>query len=267
MTEAVIHMEHVAVQIGKQEILHDISLNIESGCIVSVIGPNGCGKSTLLKVMSRMLPGSTGNVYIGGRDICSFGRKELAREMAVLTQIHHIPDDVTVRELVRMGRFPYRTFYTIASAADRIYVEKAISAVRLQHCADQLVKTLSGGEQQRAWLALTLAQRPKILLLDEPTTYLDIRHQLHMMNVLRHCKDKLHLTIVIVLHDINQALQFTDAVIVMKNGRIIQTGRPQEVITERVVKEVFGVRAEMCRTSEGKPTILPVGIYQTEEQP
>ena len=181
--EAAIRVEHLSVAIGKKEILHDIHMEIPKGGIISIIGPNGCGKSTLLKAMSRMLQPKEGHVYVYGKDIRSFGRKELARQIAVLPQIHQAPNDVTVEDLVQMGRFPYRTLYRSFSAEDARYVDKALYAVQMHTRKNELVQHLSGGEQQRVWLAVLLAQRSSILFLDEPTTYLDIQHQLRMMKL------------------------------------------------------------------------------------
>ncbi len=145
---------------------------------------------------------------------------------------------------------------------DRYYIERALASAKLADLADQPVRSLSGGEQQRAWLAVMLAQRSPVLLLDEPATYLDIRHQLYMMKLLRHCNDKLGLTIVIVLHDMNQALQYADEVIVMKEGRVVTQGTPEQVITKEQIRRVFGVQADVFETCRGKTAILPVDIYE-----
>lgn len=258
--EEAIRVEHLSVAIGKKEILHDIHMEIPKGGIISIIGPNGCGKSTLLKAMSRMLQPKEGHVYIYGKDIRSFGRKELARQIAVLPQIHQAPSDVTVEDLVQMGRFPYRTLYRSFSAEDARYVDKALYAVQMHTRKNELVQHLSGGEQQRVWLAVLLAQRSSILFLDEPTTYLDIQHQLRMMKLLGHINEKLGLTIVIVLHDMNQALQYTNYVIAMNEGRIVAAGQPQDVITPQLIQSVFHVHADIVTTQSGQQAIVPVGL-------
>ena len=252
--------EHLSLSLGGRDILRDVTLSIETGSITAVVGPNGCGKSTLLKTMSRMLRPDKGTITIFGRDITSFSRRELARHIAVLPQLHQAPDDMTVRELARMGRFPYRTFYRPASPKDELYVEKALHAVRLEDKADAVVQQLSGGEQQRVWLAMLLAQRSSILYLDEPTTYLDMRHQLHMMRLLNHVNEKLGLTIVVVLHDMNQALQYTQQAIVMKDGEIVCTGRTADVLTPDLMRRVFGVQAELVQMSDGRRALIPLGL-------
>lgn len=259
MSEA-IEVCHLSAVRQKREILHDVTLTIGAGRMVSIVGPNGCGKSTLLKTLSRMIPISAGTVRILGRDIHSFGRKELARHVAVLPQVHPLPEDMTVRELAALGRFPYRSLYRPASREDAVYIDKALHAVHLEEEGDTLLQHLSGGEQQRAWLAMLLAQRSPVLLLDEPATYLDIRHQLHMMKLLQHINEKLGLTIVIVLHDMNQALRYTQQTVVMNQGRIVCAGPSQHVLTPERIQQVFGVRTERVTTADGQQALIPIDI-------
>lgn len=258
--EYAVSAEHLYLSLGGKEILRDITFSLARGSITAVVGPNGCGKSTLLKAMSRMLRPDKGTISVFGRDIASFSRRELARHIAVLPQLHQAPEDMTVRELASMGRFPYRTFYRPASSKDELYVDKALHAVRLENKADAVVQQLSGGEQQRVWLAMLLAQRSPILYLDEPTTYLDMRHQLHMMRLLNHINEKLGLTIVIVLHDINQALQYTQQAIVMNDGKIVCTGPGSDVLTPELMRRVFGVEAELVQTTDGRRALIPLGL-------
>lgn len=258
--ETAISVQHLFLSLGRRRILRDITFSIEKGSIVAIVGPNGCGKSTLLKAMCRMLRPDSGDIFLCGRELASFSRRELARRIAVLPQLHQAPDDMTVRELVSLGRFPYRTFYKVSSAKDDLYVAKAMHAVRLEDKADALVRQLSGGEQQRVWLAMLLAQRSPVLFLDEPTTYLDMRHQLHMMRLLRHVNEKLGLTIVVVLHDMNQALQYTRQAIVMKDGAVVCAGRTAEVLTPELMRRVFGVDAELVQTRNGQTALIPLGL-------
>lgn len=254
-----IDVTHLSVERQGKEILHDISLAIPKGQMVSIIGPNGCGKSTLLQALTRMLPIQTGTIRLDDADSAAWSRKELARHVAILTQFHQAPDDTTVYDLVKLGRFPYRQFYSKWTEQDEYYVQRALTSTRLTDYVETPVSQLSGGEQQRCWLAVLLAQRSPILLLDEPTTYLDICHQLYMMKLLRHCRDKLGLTIVIVLHDMNQALQYTDTVVVMKEGRLVTMGKPVDVITPDLVRDVFGVQAEIVHASDGRPVLVTLG--------
>lgn len=263
--EKAITIEHLTVARGKKTILHDLNLSFAKEQLISVIGPNGCGKSTLLKAINGTMPKAEGHIFIGSKEVGTFSRKELARQMAILTQHHLTPDNLSVRELVRMGRFPYRKFYRPLTKEDQLYVEKAIHAVRLTALAGENVQQLSGGEQQRAWLAVLLAQRSPILLLDEPTTYLDIRHQLHLLKVLQHLKEKLHLTLLVVMHDMNQAFQYSDQIVLMKEGRVLASGTPEEVITPAWMKEAFGVRVEIVKLADGRRAVVPTGMYEEDE--
>lgn len=257
MMGAAIIAEHMSVCYNHREVLHDVSFTIEEGSLVSVIGPNGCGKSTLLKGLCAMLPLAKGNVSIGSTAADAFSRQELARHVSILTQSHHISGDVTVRDLVWLGRFPYRNFYSVATEKDKIYVHKALRETGLLAHADRLVKDLSGGEQQRVWLAVMLAQDTPILLLDEPTTFLDVRHQINLLHLLSRIHDDLQRTMVVVLHDLNQAIQYTDTVIVMKDGAVVQIGKTKEVITAELLQEVFGVYTEVFHRKDGTPVFVP----------
>ncbi len=255
-----VEANHLFVSVRRRLILRDVTCRIKKGDMVSVIGPNGSGKSTLLRALSRMIVPDKGSIKVFGRPIRSFSRKKLAQHIAVLPQMHQAPDDLTVSELVSMGRFPYRRFYTASSPEDALFVEQAIRAVHLEPYRDIPVKMLSGGEQQQAWLAMLLAQRSPVLFLDEPTTYLDMSHQLHMMKLLQHINKKLGLTIVIVLHDMNQALRYTHRTVVMKDGAVIRAGDAGEVITPACMKNVFGVEMEMIRTAQGRKILVPIDV-------
>lgn len=255
-TPQAVLLNHISVTLGDTPVLHDISLSVAPGEFLSIIGPNGCGKSTLLKVICHMVRPQSGQACLYGRPLSSYSRRQLARHMAILTQKHDIPEDMTVYELVSLGRFPYRTFYRRSSVQEKDIIEKAMADAGIQSCRDRLVHTLSGGEQQRAFLAMTLTQEPQILLLDEPTTYLDIRHQLDILELLKHLNETLHLTIIVVLHDMNQALRYSHRTMVMKEGRIIAGGPPQEVITPALLQDVFGVCGESVVTPSGRRVLV-----------
>lgn len=255
-TPQAVSLNHISVTLGDTPVLHDISLSVAPGEFLSIIGPNGCGKSTLLKVVCHMIRPQSGQACLYGRPLSSYSRRQLASHMAILTQKHDIPEDMTVYELVSLGRFPYRTFYRRSSTVEREIIDKAMADAGIQSCRDRLVHTLSGGEQQRAFLAMTLAQEPQILLLDEPTTYLDIRHQLDILELLKHLNETLHLTIIVVLHDMNQALRYSHRTMVMKEGRIIAGGPPQEVITPALLQDVFGICGESVVTSSGRCVLV-----------
>lgn len=251
-----ITVRNLVVCRGRRTILHDFSIGLPKGKVTAIIGPNGCGKSTFLKAVNGMIPVVGGSICLGGRDVHDFSRKALSREIAFLTQTHDVPPDVTVRELVRMGRFPYRCLWSGSRREDGDAVEGAIRAVGLEAHAGQAMQHLSGGEQQRAWLAVLLAQDAPILLLDEPTTYLDVHHQLRILDLLRRINERWQKTVVVVLHDMNQAWQYADEVVVMKDGRLVCTGPPQAVLTPERLWDVFAVHTDIVTTCDGRSAIV-----------
>lgn len=260
-----ITVNSLAVVRGGKTILRDITVALPKGKVTAIIGPNGCGKSTFLKAVNCMIPAAKGVIEISGRDVHSFSRKALSRKMAFLTQTHDLPQDVTVCDLVSMGRFPYRRLLSPLTKADKEAVDRAIEAVGLRAYRETVMQHLSGGEQQRAWLAVLLAQDAPILLLDEPTTYLDVRHQLRILKLLRRINETWGRTIVVVLHDMNQAYQYADEVVIMKEGTIVATGAPQDVLTPDMLRRVFAIDAEVIRTQNGQPLIVPLDCLPEDD--
>lgn len=256
--EPAITVRHLTVQRGRKTILRDFSAAIPKGKITAIIGPNGCGKSTFLKAVNCMIPITGGRIDVNGRDVHAFSRKALSRQMAFLTQSHAAPPDMTVGELVRLGRFPYRRLLSGLMDADKTAVKKAIEAVGLEGYTTESMQHLSGGEQQRAWLAVLLAQEAPILLLDEPTTYLDIQHQLRLLSLLRRANRDWQRTVAVVLHDMNQAYQYADEVLMMKEGQLICAGTPEDVLTPARLKEVFQVDVDLVTTRDGRQAIVPL---------
>ena len=257
MTNAM-EVRNLSCSIGGKRILYDLDIQVEKEKITSVIGPNGCGKSTLLRCMCRLLDTYEGVITINGRNINDYGQKELARHIAILTQHHTLPGKVTGRELVELGRFAYISPFRSMSAENGKAVTEAMEITGTTAFAGRLVETLSGGEQQRVWLAMALAQDPEILLLDEPGTYLDIHHQLEIMNLLRDLRVKTEMTVVIVLHDINQAVQYTDNVVAVKDGRIVASGKTADVIKPDLIKNVFDLTVGEFVSSSGERVLMPV---------
>ena len=258
----IISAEHVNIGINNKTIVKDLSLEIPEGKVTAIIGPNGCGKSTTLKAISRIMPYS-GKITFKGRDIKSFSHREFARCLAILTQSPQAPADLTVSDLVEMGRFPHRGFLGRGSSSeDSKHVEWALEQTNMSGMRHRLLSTLSGGERQRAWIAMALAQRPKVLLLDEPTTYLDICHQLEVMQLLEKLNRELQLTVVMVIHDINHAVQYSDHIAVIKEGYLVTEGKPQEIVTAQLLKDVFKVEADEFICSNGMPALLPVDLVK-----
>jgi len=239
-----IKVEHLHVNYDHNEVLKDITLSIKDHSITTIIGPNGCGKSTLLKAMSKNLAFKEGIITLGGKDIKKISTKEYSKSLALLPQNPQIPGDFTVKELLSFGRYPFIKFGGRMSSKDYKVVDWALEKTDMKGFKCRRVKTLSGGERQRAWIAMALAQEPKILLLDEPTTYLDIAHQFEVLELIKEINLKMAMTIIMVLHDINHAARYSDDIIVMKEGRLIKHGNVAETINSDTMENVFSLSGE-----------------------
>ncbi|MBQ9496572.1 MAG: ABC transporter ATP-binding protein [Selenomonadaceae bacterium] len=249
--------EKISVTLGGKEILRDVSYEFPSGKRTAIIGPNGAGKSTFLKILCLLNEKFSGRVTLDGKDIRALGRKNLSRVMAILPQERDAPQDTTVRQLVSFGRFPHRKFFGGHSVEDEAAIQNALALTKLTDFEARQVISLSGGERQRAWLAMTLAQRPKILLLDEPTTYLDIAHQLEVMEIVADVNKKFSTTIVMVLHDINHARLYSDEVVIIRDKKIFAAGAPKKILTAKTLEEVFNVKADTFTNAAGDEIIFP----------
>lgn len=258
--KAVLEATHIDIAINKKTIIHDLSLAIPEGKITAIIGPNGCGKSTTLKAIARILPCAKGSISFRGKDIHSLSHREFARCLAILTQSPVAPTDLTVQDLVEMGRFPHRSFLGRGDKDDAQHVAWALEQTNMTSMSHRLLHTLSGGERQRAWIAMALAQRPQVLLLDEPTTYLDICHQLEVMQLLDKLNKELGLTVVMVIHDLNHAIQYADYVAVIKAGRLVVSGEPKEIVTSKLLADVFRVQADEFACSNGLTALVPITV-------
>lgn len=255
--------EHITVEINEKVILKDISVQIERGKRTAIIGPNGSGKSTLLKALSGLIKCKLGSISFMEEDIKKMGRRELAQKMAILPQAPQVPADVTVKDLVEYGRFPHRKWWGKSEFDEKDTVEWALKQTGILSLQNRLVNTLSGGERQRAWIAMALAQQPSLLMLDEPTTYLDISHQLEVMNIISELNKKNGISIIMVLHDINHAMQFADEVIIVKDGKIEGQGSPEDVIDVNMFERVFGVTAEVFKNKAGKYIFMPIQLEKS----
>lgn len=242
-----IKVEKLHVGYGDKEILKGVNFEINDGEVVTIIGPNGSGKSTLLKAISRCLKPTKGFIYLDGQNINAMNTKKVAQSLAVLPQTKTVSGDVTVEELVSYGRYPHLGFGKKLQKEDREIVDWSIEKTGLQSLRKRFVATLSGGERQRAWIAMSLAQKPRTLLLDEPTTYLDISYQLEVLELVKELNKTLGLTVVMVLHDLNQAARYSDKIFVVKDGYISISGTPEEVISEGLLKNVFRIEADIYK--------------------
>lgn len=254
--------ENISVTIGDKEILHDVSYNFVSGKRTAIIGPNGAGKSTLLKVLCLLNEKFSGIVTLNGKNIRNIGRNNLSKVMAILPQERDAPQDTTVRQLVSFGRFPHRKFFVGESQEDSTAIKNALALTKLSDFENRQVISLSGGERQRAWLAMTLAQQPKILLLDEPTTYLDIAHQLEVMEIIADVNRKFSTTIIMVLHDINHARLYSDHVLIIKDKKIFASGEPKTILSKKTLENVFNVTADTFTNATGNEIIFPLKVLK-----
>ncbi|EPJ9727321.1 Fe(3+) dicitrate ABC transporter ATP-binding protein FecE, partial [Klebsiella pneumoniae] len=234
--------ENLTVSYGAQTVLDGLSLALPAGKITALLGPNGCGKSTLLNCFSRLLTPDSGEILLDEKPIAGFSARQLARRLALLPQHHLSPEGITVRELVSYGRSPWLSLWGRLSAEDNERVNVAMSQTRTRNLADRRLTQLSGGQRQRAFLAMVLAQDTPLILLDEPTTYLDINHQVELMRLMVELKRQ-GKTVVTVLHDLNQASRYCDHLVVLASGRVMAQGAPEAVMKPELLKTVFSVEA------------------------
>lgn len=257
----IIETRNLGFTYGQERILDGLDLAIPEGRITALVGANGSGKSTILKNLARILKPDGGAVYLDGRALGELATKAIAREMAVLPQSPDAPAGLLVRELVGYGRFPWQKPLTAMNAEDRAAIDTALDLTGMTGFADRPVGNLSGGQRQRAWIAMALAQNSRILLLDEPTTFLDMAHQLEVLSLLERLNREQGRTIVMVVHDINHALRYAHHIVLIRAGQIVATGMPEEVLTPEALSDAFGVLADMVRDPRsGKTICVPFAL-------
>lgn len=245
---------------GDTVIIDDLYMKIPKGEITVFIGSNGCGKSTLLRSLARLLKPQSGSILIEAQKISELSTKEIAKQLAILPQGPVAPEGLTVLQLVKQGRYPYQKWYRQWSEEDEQIVHNALEATGMSALSDRLVDSLSGGQRQRAWVAMTLAQNTNIILLDEPTTYLDMTHQIEVLDLLFELNEKENRTIVMVLHDLNLACRYANNLIAIKDRSVYVQGKPEEVITAKMVKDVFNLECEVTEDPLfGTPLCIPHG--------
>lgn len=248
----------IAVDYGKKEVLCGLTLEIPRGKVVTLIGQNGCGKSTLLKTVSKAVTPKRGEVIYLDKRLSAYPPCRLARSIAYLSQVHESPPDIDVRTLVSYGRFPYSRFGRGMTAEDGEKIDRALALTGLTHLRDRILAMLSGGERQRAWIAMTIAQEPEILILDEPTTYLDVSYQVEVLELIRRLNRELGITIVMVLHDINLAAGYSDCLAAIRGGVLFTSGTPEEMVTEKNLRDIFEIEAAVYRDPiHGCPYFIP----------
>lgn len=261
----VLEAEQLDAGYGRTTIVHSAELRIPTGKISVILGANACGKSTLLKTFARVLKPLNGNVVLDGKAISQLPSKELAKQLGLLPQQPIAPEGITVADLVARGRHPHHGMFQTRSREDDAIVEESLRATGVLELAARAVDELSGGQRQRVWISMALAQRTDVLLLDEPTTYLDLTHQYEVLDLLTDLNRERSTTVVMVLHDINLAARYADHLITMREGRIVAAGTPDEVVTEAAMEEVYGMRARVIPDPvSGAPLVLPIGRYHSE---
>ena len=263
--DCLMYADNVRVDIGKHNIIKGISLGVRPDEILTIIGPNGSGKSTLLKGMCRLLRLSGGHVTLKGRELSGMNSKTIARSIAILPQKKNIPADITVERLVQYGRAPYAKFGGRLTGADFAIIEEMMHLTGVDRMRFRTVSTLSGGESQMAWIAMSLAQQPEILFLDEPTTFLDISYQLAVLDLVKKIQQEQKISVVMVLHDLNQAAYYSDRIAVVKDGVLAAQGAPEELYEAKLLRDIFRVETEKVSYNHGSAYYIPTKMV-TEEQ-
>jgi iron complex transport system ATP-binding protein len=251
--------EGLRLAYDRREVVHGVDLAVPTGRVTVVVGANGCGKSTLLRGLGRLLRPTAGRVTLGGRDVASMGPRRLAAVLGLLPQQPLAPEGITVADLVGRGRYPHQGAFRRWTTEDAEVVAQALAATGVHDLADRRVEELSGGQRQRVWIAMVLAQQPEVLLLDEPTTFLDVAHQVEVLDLLAGLNRERGATVVMVLHDLNLAARYADHLVVMGEGRILREGDPAEVLTVDTVREAFGLASVVVPDPvTGGPLVVPL---------
>jgi len=260
-----INTENLDVAYLDRTVVQDLNLSIPTGKITALVGANGSGKSTILKAMARLIKPKAGSVLLDGKSIHGQPTKEVAKQLAILPQNPTAPEGLTVAELVGYGRFPYQNGFGSMTQLDRDVIKWALEVTNMTVFGDRPVDQLSGGQRQRAWIAMALAQNTRFLFLDEPTTFLDMAHQLEVLQLLRRLNEHEKRTIVMVVHDLNHATRFAHHMVAIKQGKVISEGPTVDVLTEEVLGEVFGIRAQIVKDPRtGVPLCLPYALASDE---
>ena len=256
-----IKLENISFSYNKKkQFIQDLSLEFKSGEITTILGPNGSGKSTLLHMMSTYLKPKSGKIYLGDKDLGKLKQKEIAKYISCVYQENEAPDDITVRDLVSFGRNIYSNVKKEDKEENKRMIDFALKATGIEEIQDKKVVNLSGGQKQRAFIAMSLAQNTEVLLLDEPTTYLDIYHQIEILEVVKSLNEKYNITIVMVLHDLNQAINYSHNIVIMKNGNLIKQGKATEVLNEQTIKDVYNVSGYIHKEDNEEIYFIPKKI-------
>ncbi|EPY2278492.1 ABC transporter ATP-binding protein [Clostridium sporogenes] len=257
-----INIQDFTIGYNNKVIVKNFNLRVDKGDMLTIIGPNGSGKSTVLKAIGRLLKPMEGIIHLDGKLLWDMSNKDIAKEMACLSQHNRAPKDMTIRRIVGFGRNPHKAWFESLNKEDEEIIDWALENTNLKHMENKKITSVSGGERQRAWLAMALAQKPKVLLLDEPTTYLDINNQIEILELVRQLNENLKLTVVMVLHDLNQAAKYSNRVLVLKNGEIQALGKPEEILNKKLIRDVYSVDMNILKNQFGEKLIfIPKKIH------
>jgi len=251
-----LRIEDLSLSYGDKPVVQNLSLRVKKGQVVSIIGPNASGKSTILKSIAGIIKPVSGKIFIEEKDISKMDSKKLAQKVSILLQQNKNPDDMSIEELVYFGRYPHKKWFEAFEASDKKIIEEAMKLTNTFALRDKTLETLSGGERQRAWIAMALAQEPDILLFDEPTTYLDLAHQIEFLELVNRLNKETGVTVVLVLHDLNQAARYGNYLFAMKEGKIFAQGSPEEVLNPQNILNIYNIEAKIFNPA-GYPVVIP----------
>lgn len=254
--ETILQAEHLCYSVSDRDLIRDISLEIPQGSFVGLIGHNGSGKSTLLKTIYRVYPATSGKVYLNGADMDKLGNREIAQQMAVVTQEHDIHFDFTVMELMMIGRYSHQSVFSQKQSNEEEICRKALAMVGMEDFAARSFQSLSGGEKQRVLIASAFSRETELVILDEPTNHLDVGYQFLIMDLMKQQKG---ITVFSSIHDMNIAMRYCDYIIALKQGTVAAVGKPQEVLTKSLLEDLFRVKVDICQSADGEPYIQYLG--------
>lgn len=252
--------KNISFSYDDKEFINNLDIKIEKGKITTIIGPNGSGKSTLLGMLCSVNKIKNGCIYIDGKNIINYKSKLLAQIIATVYQQNNVPEDIVVEDLVAYGRIPHKGYFEKNNGNDHKIIEWAIKSTNVEHLKNKPISHLSGGERQRVFIALALAQKPKVLFLDEPNTYLDIFNQIELLELVKKLNKENNITVVMVLHDINQAVKYSDNLVIMKNGKIMKFGKSEDIINAEIIESVYNVKGIVTEVSKNEKYFIPISV-------
>lgn len=251
-----LRIEDLSLSYGDKPVVQNLNLRVKKGQVVSIIGPNASGKSTILKSIAGIIKPVSGKIFIEEKDISKMDSKKLAQKVSILLQQNKTLDDMSIEELVYFGRYPHKKWFEGFEASDKKIIEEVMKLTNTFALRDKTLETLSGGERQRAWIAMALAQEPDILLFDEPTTYLDLAHQIEFLELVNRLNKETGVTVVLVLHDLNQAARYGNYLFAMKEGKIFAQGSPEDVLNSQNILSIYNIEAKIFNAA-GYPVVIP----------